>query len=359
MSDYINLRKATSGDSLSKLISEKLQEENNGKKVDINNSVWNQILDLADEQNEASGTVYAKGKERKNWHENYVIYVGQVVSFSKEIWNKIKALVGINSTENVKTNESSVSANLSANNVTASIDLTSGDYASCRQKAKNGTEKYVLTVDGKNARYKTMDIEYDSQGNLIGYIQHYDEGDMAFDANNNRLPNGVFAVKTYRNEQQQTEYKQALDNAKSILKTNAENLGLSAKELELIDNIQIESINYGAARFDRDRGVLLFNINDENASNKSDFVKIIIHELTHATQGNTEGKNSQAEESMCETRAIKSAVKLIQQNVIDDFEIPANPPINISSLSTDEQIDLYVKAWLEMCGYTTRLPETI
>lgn len=181
---------------------------------------------------------------------------------------------------------------------------------------------------------------------------------MAFDVNNNLLPNGIHAVQTFRNEEEQKEYKTALNKAKEILISNATELELSDEEIELINTIDIESINFGAARFDSQRGKLLFNINDQNSPNENDFVKVIIHELTHATRGNP-AQNSQAEERMCETRAIKGVQKLISEGKLKSFMLPpvenGKPPIDVTSLSSDELIDEYVNAWLKQQGYD-RLP---
>lgn len=204
-----------------------------------------------------------------------------------------------------------------------------------------------------------MDMEYNSKGKLMGYIQHFPEGDMAYDAKNRLLPNGVHAVETFRNEEQQAEYTKALNDAKVILldPNNIKELGLSDEEVELIRKIDIESIDFGAARYDSSAKTLLFNINDRNVPNESEFVKVIIHELTHATRGNLNG-NSQEEERTCETRAIKSALKLIQSGKMKSFMLPNGtlPPIDISTLITDNMIDNYVNNWLVQQGYDKRLP---
>lgn len=96
MTDGVNLRQAQNGDSLTKLIGEKLKSENGGNEVSLSASVWSQILDIVDEQQHTSGNVYSGGSERKNWSKNYVLLVGQVVTFTNEVWNRIKSLAGLN-----------------------------------------------------------------------------------------------------------------------------------------------------------------------------------------------------------------------------------------------------------------------
>jgi len=359
MSNEINLRTASGGDTLLGLIQEKLSAENGGQSVNVN-SVWNEILDVVDEQQKESGDVYSGGKERKNWASNYKIFVGQTITFSRAMWDKIRNIVGLGS--NQKTTETPDTRQPEEHNIVpGEIDLSSGEYESKKVTNPDGGTKYIVNVEGKNVRYSSMDIEYNSEGKLIGYIQHFSEGDMAFDANNRLLPNGIHAVQTFRNETQQNEYKAALNNAKEILTSNASELGLSDEEIELIRKIDIESIDYGAARFDRQSGTLLFNINDKNTPNKNDFAKVIIHELTHATRGNPE-QNSQAEERMCETRAIKCALKLIAEGKLQSFMLPpvvqGESPIDITTLSTDKQIDEYVNLWLKQQGYY-RLPKRV
>lgn len=95
MTDGVNLRQAQNGDSLTKLIGEKLKSENGGNEVRLSGSVWNQILDIVDEQQQTSGDVYSGGSKRKNWRQNYVLLVGQVVTFTNEVWNRIKSLAGL------------------------------------------------------------------------------------------------------------------------------------------------------------------------------------------------------------------------------------------------------------------------
>lgn len=287
--------------------------------------------------------------------------MGKTVKFSQEMWNKIRQLVGLSSDNKIEEVTSvSVVDKKQSNVVPNEIDLTT---ANARKFTDNkGTEKYVVRVNGENVRYSSMDIEYDKDGKLIGYIQHFPEGDMAYDAQDNLLPNGIYSVQTFRTEKQQTEYRTALKNAKTILLDNATDIGLSKEEVKLINGIDIESINSGAARFDKQRGVLLFNMNDENTPDENAFVKVIIHELTHATKGNPE-QNSQAEERMCETRAIKAAIKLINAEKIKTFMLPplqkGQPPVDIMTLTNDKLIDDYINGWLIQCGYDKRLPKDV
>lgn len=65
-------------------------------------SIWNQILDLVDQQNaenKANGkkAIYEGGNDRTsaNWSQNYRVLAGSDLSFSDEIWNQIKSIVGL------------------------------------------------------------------------------------------------------------------------------------------------------------------------------------------------------------------------------------------------------------------------
>ena len=65
-------------------------------------SIWNQILDLVDQQNaenKANGkkAIYEGGNDRTsaNWSQNYRVLAGSDLNFSDEIWNQIKSIVGL------------------------------------------------------------------------------------------------------------------------------------------------------------------------------------------------------------------------------------------------------------------------
>ena len=79
--------------------------EEGAKESDFNLSIWNEILNLVDKQNEKN---LKEGKEslykgdnrrdRSQWGNSYRVFAGDVLKFSEGIWNQIKAVVGIKPT---------------------------------------------------------------------------------------------------------------------------------------------------------------------------------------------------------------------------------------------------------------------
>lgn len=89
------------GENISLAIQKELINQGANKK-DFNASIWNKLLNLVDEQNELNNAkgeegLYKGGKTRKpaNWQKNYKVFAGQVLKFSEEIWNRMKAVVGL------------------------------------------------------------------------------------------------------------------------------------------------------------------------------------------------------------------------------------------------------------------------
>ena len=150
-------------------------------------------------------------------------------------------------------------------------------------------------------------------------------------------------VECKLNEQERATYKQNLQKAKDICNQNKELLGLTDEELAFINNADIVSEAYGAARFDRATNSLLFNYNTEGDYSSGTLFKVLIHEATHATVKSQ--YNSQEEERQCETRALTMAYELFKQGKIDDFKITKN--ICISQLNSDGKISQFVEQWLQ------------
>lgn len=154
-------------------------------------------------------------------------------------------------------------------------------------------------------------------------------------------------------KEEQELYKQNLQLAKEICNNNKELLGLTDVELALINNSDIVSESYGAARFDKLSNQLLFNINSKGDTSIGSLVKVLIHEATHATINSQ--YNSQEEERQCETRALVKSYELFKQGKIDDFEIISGSNIYISQLDSENKISDFVEEWLRR-GYSN-LPE--
>lgn len=92
------------GENLSLVIKKALIKEgavdSDFKKI----SIWNQILDLVDQQNaenKANGkkAIYEGGNDRTSadWSQNYRVLAGSDLTFSDEIWNQIRSIVGLKS----------------------------------------------------------------------------------------------------------------------------------------------------------------------------------------------------------------------------------------------------------------------
>lgn len=89
------------GEGITTAIKRTLKEKEGATNNNFKGSVWNKILDLVDQQNEenkAKGekALYQGGNDRGNdYRNNYKVFVGQILKFSTNIWNQIKAVVGL------------------------------------------------------------------------------------------------------------------------------------------------------------------------------------------------------------------------------------------------------------------------
>ncbi len=107
------------GENISLAIQKELISQG-ANKEDFNASIWNQLLNLVDEQNEqnkADGKerLYQGGNTRKpaNWQKNYKVFAGQVLKFSEGIWNRMKAVVGLKPDTLQASNQEALTGNLS------------------------------------------------------------------------------------------------------------------------------------------------------------------------------------------------------------------------------------------------------
>ena len=108
-----------------------------------------------------------------------------------------------------------------------------------------------------------------------------------------------------------------------------------------------ESIDYGAGRYDEDSDKVIFNTNDKNQPNVANFVKIIMHEVTHGIRKNE--PHTQAQELVCERRGIEIARKLYDQGIIDNFIIygDENRFADIESLDSTEKTEDFLNYWVK------------
>lgn len=159
-------------------------------------------------------------------------------------------------------------------------------------------------------------------------------------------------VECHRNEEQQKDYKAKLAEAKNILENNAEKLGLTETELEYLKNFDmekdLESITDGPARHDRDSDKVIFNINDRNEPNVGNFVKILIHEITHGVR--KEEEHTKSQERACESRGTEVARKAYEMGLIDDFVVWGDEKAmyKISDLDSEGK-QTYLNHWINKC----------
>lgn len=160
----------------------------------------------------------------------------------------------------------------------------------------------------------------------------------------------IRSVECHRSEEEQRIYKEKLAEAKTILIDNAEKLGLTQDEINYFNKFDIESnlesITEGPARYDRNSDNVIFNINDSWEPNTGNFIKILIHEITHGVKKNDE--YTQSQELACENRGTEVAKKAFDAGLIDDFVVwgDENGMYKISDLDGSKK-QTYLNNWIK------------
>ncbi len=165
-------------------------------------------------------------------------------------------------------------------------------------------------------------------------------------------------VTCERTQEEQVQFKETLEKAKSILIQNKDMLALTDEEIKYINSATTESVNFGAARYDRNTGdCIKFNMNNSIPS-QSNLIKILLHEVNHAVIKSE--YNSQAEERECETKAIVRTYLLYEQGLVEDapiYQSQKNGNLFLISDFKDEQtLANFIDLWLDECNYRG-LPE--
>lgn len=154
------------------------------KEEAFNGSVWNQILDLVDEQNENGEKLYEGGKNRSgNWKNNYKVIPGQILKISDDIWKKIKNLVNI--FDNGKVDEQAKQRDMEAAkvNIDDSKPKLKEHFEKANEvlaKAANITPKpYIENYDEKSKIATLPDgtwiaVEYDENNEIVSVCISYD-----------------------------------------------------------------------------------------------------------------------------------------------------------------------------------------
>lgn len=241
---------------------------------------------------------------------------------------------------------------LSANNIIVSdIDLAklNSIFSLCDVFTENGEHRPDGKLTGDELpTFQSMIAK--KMGNVSNYVRNFIDSLAEFNPQNSQNKQQsprIQQVECHRTGEECTIYNQNLDKAKNILINNANSLGLSEQEVSYIKNISTESIDYGAARYDKDSDRVIFNINDKNQPNVANFVKIIMHEVTHGIRKNEPHKQTQ--EVACERRGIEIARKLYDKGVIDNFIIygDANLYADIESLDTTDKTEDFLNYWVK------------
>ena len=241
---------------------------------------------------------------------------------------------------------------LSANNIKVSnseLSQLNSIFSQCDTLSENGEQKPdgKLTGDEVPTFQRLVAENLSKISNYVsGFIDSL-AGVKAQNSQNTQQTPRIQQVKCLKSEEELKLYEQKLNEAMDILINNADQLGLSEQEMSYIKNIGTESIDFGAARHDPSSDRVLFNINDNNPPDVGNFVKIIMHEVTHGIK--QKESHTQAQELDCEQRGIDIARKLYEQGLIDNFIIfgDENCYADIESLDTNKKTEKFLNYWVK------------
>lgn len=260
---------------------------------------------------------------------------------------------------NIQFDINSFKSYLSANKIKVSNnDLTqlNSIFSQCDTISENGEQSPdgKLTGDEVPTFQKMVAENLSKMSNhLRGFIDSL-SGVKSIDTQQKAQMPEIREVECRRTNEELKDYNNKLAEAKNILIENAEKLGLSEEELSYIKTITTESITYGPARYDRNSDSVIFNTNDQNPPDVGNFVKIIMHEITHGIKKNE--SYTQVQELACEQRGIEVARKLYDEDKISNFTIwgDRNGFFDIESLSSSEKTNDYLNRWIKDYAYLPR-----
>ena len=162
----------------------------------LGGSIWTQILEQVSMQNE-QGKIYDGGNDVKGaTNKNFVVHSGQVIEFSRQIWNNIVQLVNDKLGKNIAKLESPIEGEdaASANIPTQDISNPKKDTnPPVKSSIKDSTPpsnipslnnaNKTIEVEAKSIKYDNNGYEseyYDNQGNMIRSICRDDNNDIVF-----------------------------------------------------------------------------------------------------------------------------------------------------------------------------------
>lgn len=116
-------------------------------------------------------------------------------------------------------------------------------------------------------------------------------------------------------------------------KTVSEILSCNSNKIEFVN----EGKNGGAARYDSKSGKIIVNSNTLNNTNIDDLIKVLVHESMHAAQKTN--FNTQEEELLCESTAIRTRASLISQGKCQDELIYGKTYTELNQMSDEELLE--------------------
>jgi len=150
---------------------------------------------------------------------------------------------------------------------------------------------------------------------------------------NNKLPNDVSEVL---NSEEFAETIKSSIPDENYRKAVLEILSGNSDRIEIVN----EGKNGGAARYDSNSKKIIINGSVLNNTNKDDLIKILVHESMHAAQNTS--FNTQEEELLCESTAIRTRADLISKGKCDDEKIYGKTYTELNQMS-DEELISYLK----------------
>lgn len=160
---------------------------------------------------------------------------------------------------------------------------------------------------------------------------------------NPQNPSQSINQATLQNELAKT-YKS--DEFKNIVKNTIPNESHRKAVLEILSGdsgkieVKNEGKNSGVARYDNRNGKIIINGSNLENANKDDLIKVLIHEAMHAAQKTN--FNTQEEELLCETTAIRTRAALIAEGKSEDEMIYGKTYTELNSMS-DEELKIHLQ----------------